>query len=773
MSLKQLFNFLFRADKNPSEVDATQLKDALAQLRTALRDESALSDQTKSALFEWAQMINGKMGGASSQVEDSSIEPTPPDSDSDSADTETDTEPVEPAPTPDLRPVPEAPTEPDPFQYIALSTTDGDANKAVLQAALWSGADIKIAAVGTYPLTPPVIITSQTLDLNGATIIMNARKYDGALFCLTGENPAIQNGSIQGSFDEPAVPVSSPDFFEKESLVGLYPYGYSNAHVANVKLRRAWGYAICERTNEESAQLVGLPNGSLSMAARYYVYLDRTFETRESKPGYLGGLMAEDANRYSYTTAELDLTAAQSSILPHMSGSAETYRYISASNGLGYFRIISDERITYTFTVPSTTPVVKTALQGEAVEIPDGATSVCLTTYCKKEHAAQWKIDDDPASDVGYVIYLSNYRGGLDVHDCEMTFNSSLGMCGTSLGPTYVKNCISYGNGRLDEESGPAQTTVGFIDVEDNPTCFVSLENIVSDFETNGAMLGAVTAHVKNWRGTTVLIYRGLSAIVEDSDGYIGLFSDDVTTELTIKNSIIRGKICNKLSNYVLTRNCTFYNCSVRTLNDSDSTYIYTNAYSGINNEIIGHLKTDIVTTGGLSVRALSLQKDSVVSLQTNGKENTLFGHWSPITATGDCYGLRVNDTIYPDGHMICDAVIKPGIYRHPAKADAMYGVFKNCIFDLSQREFCTIGKHMYDKTVEFEGCTIYNKDHMLFAREGTSPTGVGQGTHLIFRNCTIDSKANICMTRANTPGITTAGEPQIEFINCIFGEET
>lgn len=779
MFLKRLIQFLFQIDSATSSTDKQQAEAALSQVSAALQAESNLSEDTKVALLTWARTIQNKLYDVPSKADTDTDAPSettpepevPPTNSNPDASTEANSEPApEPIPTP----APEV--EKDPFQYVELSATDGNANKVTLQSALNTGSAIKILTPGTYPLTPPVLIKSQTLDLNGSTIKLNGRKYGGALFFLSGEQPSIQNGTIQGSFDEPAVPLSDPNFFEGESLIGLYSYAYSNAKISNLKLHHSWGYAVCERTNAEAAALLGLPDGQTAAMARCYVYLNRTTAGNESKPGYLGGQMSTTATGdYVYKTAKMDLTPALSSMAPKLRGPQTNYQYISASNGLGYFRIISDRRIEYEFTVPGESePVCRTALQGEAVRIPDGAIDVSVTTYCKASNASDWKIGEGAdVRDVGYVIYLSNNVGGLDVQNCEMSFNSSLGMCGTSLGPTYVKNCTSIGNGRLNRDSKPSHTTVGFIDIEDNPTCFVSLENITSDLETNGAMLGAVTASVKNWSGSTVIIYRGLSALVENSDAYIGLFSNDTPTELIIRNSTIRGATVNKLPDSVQTEYCTFYNCPVRTVNDSNGKYVYSNTYTGAGSTLTGLVNIYLKTPGGWNGTGLSTLEGSHTQLFINGSEDTPLGKWKPMIATGDCFGLQVDDTIYPNGFTIYGAKIAPGQYRHPAKVDAMFGVFEGCDFDLSKREFCTVGKHMYDKPLEFNSCTIHNANNPLFGRNGTAAFGVGRGTVIVFKNCTIDKKDNICVTRANTPGIATAGVPTIEFINCTFGDES
>ena len=779
MFLKRLIQFLFQIDSAASSTDKQQAEAALSQVSAALQAESNLSEDTKVALLTWARTIQNKLYDVPSKTDtdtDAPTETTPePEAPSTNPDPDSNTE-THPEPAPEPIPTPAPEVEKDPFQYVELSATDGNANKVTLQSALNTGSAIKILAPGTYPLTPPVLIKSQTLDLNGSTITLNGRKYGGALFFLSGERPSIQNGTIQGSFDEPAVPLSDPNFFEGESLIGLYSYAYSNAKISNLKLHHSWGYAVCERTNAEAAALLGLPDEQTAAMARCYVYLNRTTAGNESKPGYLGGQMSTTATGdYVYKTAKMDLTPALSSMAPKLRGPQTNYQYISASNGLGYFRIISDRRIEYEFTVPGEPePVCRTALQGEAVRIPDGAIDVSVTTYCKASNASYWKIGEGAdVRDVGYVIYLSNYVGGLDVQNCEMSFNSSLGMCGTSLGATYVKNCTSIGNGRLNRDSKPSHTTVGFIDIEDNPTCFVSLENITSDLETNGAMLGAVTASVKNWRGSTIIIYRGLSALVENSDAYIGLFSNDTPTELIIRNSTIRGATVNKLPDSVQTEHCTFYNYPIRTVNDSDGKYVYSNTYTSAGSALTGLVNIYLKTPGGWNGSGLSTLEGSHAQLFINGSEDTPLGKWKPMMATGDCFGLQVDDTIYPNGFTIHGAKIAPGQYRHPAKVDAMFGVFEGCDFDLSKREFCTVGKHMYDKPLEFNSCTIHNANNPLFGRNGTAAFGVGRGTVIVFKNCMIDKKDNICVTRANTPGIATAGVPTIEFMDCTFKDES
>ena len=806
MFLKRLFQLIYRIEKQTPQAieEFKQLEDTLQTLTQIIQDDKDSENfkEFAEAFLAWAKAVNKRLGIEESIPENpdnSSAKPSEQEKAEETPETpktedssqeppaETDKEENKDELTPDAPETSttgkeeikeesktEASDNSDSLKdtigdwlQVDLSTTSGDTNKKLLQEALNTGRNVKIKHSGTYPLTPSVLIKSQTLDLNFSAIRINARKHKGGLFYLSGNNPILIRGEICGSFDEPSAPLNDSNFFEGESLVSPYSYAYSNAEIHNLKLHHCWGYAVAERTDEQIASLLGLPAGQTNMAARCYVYLDTSGAKKESSSGYLGGQLLPTSEGYLYRTEKLDLTENLSSMPQKMRGPSRKYKYIDASNGLGYFRIISDRPIEYEFTLSSGQTYRTSQLQGKAVEIPEGAVGVSVTTYCKSKDAGNWGIGLDKR--VGYVIYLTNEVGGLTVTDCAMRFNSSLGMCGTSLGPTYVKNCQSYGNGRPDADSKPSHTTVGFIDIEDNPTCYVSLENITSDLETNGAMLGAVSAYVNNWKGSTITIYRGLGATVENSDAYIGLFSDDTPTPLLIKNSIIRGQTSNKLPPQVTTANCTFYNCPVRTSGDTYGTYIYSNSYTSAGNALTQKAIAHINTAGGLTADGFSPLEASDLSLTINGSADTPLGKWRPIIATGDCYDISVDDTIYPNGHTVAYTKFTPGKYKHPYRTDTMFGIFSNCVFNLDKREFCTVGFHMYDKTIEFDSCVIHNAKNPLFGRNGTTAFGVGKGVKLIFKSCVIDNKNNICVTRANTPGIATAGLPTIEFVDCTF----
>ena len=186
MFLKRLIQFLSQIDSAMSSKDRQQAEELLTKLSETLQAEPDLSGQTKTAFLAWMRTIQTKLYGSSSKTGTDTEASTEPDVSTDigpDSDTETEVKPEisKPDPAPDVRPAPSTSIAPettkDQFHYVELSATDGDANKISLQTALNIGADIKIRIPGTYPVTPPVLIKSQTLDLNNSTIKLNGRKY--------------------------------------------------------------------------------------------------------------------------------------------------------------------------------------------------------------------------------------------------------------------------------------------------------------------------------------------------------------------------------------------------------------------------------------------------------------------------------------------------------------------------------------------------------------------------------------------------------------------
>ena len=145
MFLKRLIQFLSQIDSVMSSKDRQQAEELLTKLSEALQAEPDLSGQTKTAFLAWMRTIQTKLYGSSSKTGTDTEASTEPDVSTDigpDSDTETEVKPEmpKPDPDPDVRPAPSTPIAPeitkDPFYYVELSATDGDANKISLQTAL-------------------------------------------------------------------------------------------------------------------------------------------------------------------------------------------------------------------------------------------------------------------------------------------------------------------------------------------------------------------------------------------------------------------------------------------------------------------------------------------------------------------------------------------------------------------------------------------------------------------------------------------------------------
>ena len=669
----------------------------------------------------------------------------------------------------------------DAWYTVTLSETDGDYNKTTLQDALDNHKNV-IIATGTYPLTPSVTVTSGTLDLGNSVITSTASKYSGGLICLAGENPVVQNGELAGNFHEKSPSlyiivngekVINPEFFEGESLVSPVANGHTNSTVENVRLHNCWGYAISERgtIGWDNAFFIGIPDENCN-----YVYSGSTAKTGATA----GSTVTQTDSGWSCTTVDMPLDT--------LAGTPRL-KYVYVQGGLAYYRVISDDKVDFTFTLSDGSKTTVSAWQGMPVEIPTDAAYVSVTLKWNSGNTG-WKSSvttnkDGTTTRTYKKVYIraTDYAGGLTVRNCKTYYNSSLGMTGTLTGATIAENCESWGNGHPEEGVANSQTTVGFIDIEDNVTPYITLRNCTSKDDLNFAMLGALHMTVENCTadGATI-IYRGIDATVTDTDSPIGTFSMSVTTPITVTNCIIRSSTVNKLSSYMKTSDCTFYNVAVRAANDTNGTYIYTNAYctttlsdessEGAGDAIIingiGNLNGKIACTidsriGGsgclLPTYTLAADEGSSVKIACNesrkGSESTAIG----VTASGNCSGIQIDDTFLPNGNTVSDSTFTPGTYTCLVTPQKMFGTFENCTFNLDNSAFATASTHMYDKKVVFKNCEIHNLNNYLF--DGASGYGVGSGTELVFENCLIDDTKQIAKTSENAT-VSTSGTPTI-----------
>ena len=657
----------------------------------------------------------------------------------------------------------------DDYYLVTLSETDGDANKTTLQEALNNHEKVRIKT-GTYPLTPSVVVNSGILDLGNSIITSTASKFSGGLICLAGDNPTVQNGELAGNFHEKSPGIGSEDFFENESLVSPVTAAYTNALVENVKMHNCWGYAVSERGAIDQKKLarIGIPDETNN-----YVY--------PTNSTYYGSTVTKgEDNWWTCTSVELPLSKF---------AGTPPLKYVFAQNGLGYYRIISDTQASYTFTLEDGSKQVFEDWQGMPIEIPTGAVSLSIAVRWKPDNTnwhSSTTVEDDGTVKrhyKGYTVRFSDYAGGLTVRNCKTYYNSSLGMTGGLTGVTLAENCESWGQGHPEEGVSDSQTTIGFIDVEDVVTSLVILRNCTSRDELNFAMLGACRTIIEGCTAEgKAVIYRGVTASITNTDAPIGTFSLDTTTPTEVTNCIIRSATSNKLSKVVKTTDCTFYNIPVRPAeHDTNGTYIYTKFVQvempdgtrvtgagdiiGIRKKlkISAQMLPDSMWNAPTLFAKFAPQDGSDVQITCNNSgeiEAQTYG----LKATGDCYGVTLDDTLFPSGHTIKNCVFTPGNYKHWAKPAEMYGTFENCTFNLDSRAFYIPSAHMYDKRVIFRNCIIHNTDNYLFGFRGN--IGIGRGTELIFENCIIDNTDKIAATRANTPGIATAGVPTITINN-------
>lgn len=656
----------------------------------------------------------------------------------------------------------------DEWYTVTLSETDGDANKSALQEALDNHKKVVIAT-GVYPLTPSVTVRSGILDLGNSVITSTARKFDGGLICLEGEGPTVQNGELAGNFHEQSPSVSSDLFWEKESLVAPVTGSYTDAVVDNVRLHNCWGYAISERgnLNWSSITRIGIPDEH-----KNYVY-----KTDASR---WGSTVTETSDGYECTSVDIPID--------NFAGTPRC-KYVYAHGGLGYYRVISDEKVKYTFKLSDGTEDISYDWQGMPVSIPSDAVSVSVTLRWKKGNT-NWKSYPtytcadgiDIRQYKGFTLRFSDYAGGLTVRNCKTYYNSSLGMTGGSVGTTLAIGCESWGNGHPEEGVSDSQTTVGFIDIEDVVTPYIELRNCTSKDELHFAMLGALHTTVDRCTADgDTLIYRGIDATVSDTDSPIGTFSLDVETPVSVKNCIIRGSVCNRLPASVYTDGCTFYNVPVRPSEyDVNGTYIYTKSTQGV-------MPNGTRVTGAGDITGVC---DANIEIQYNTgnmwSAPSVFGVFAPepgsdvriacnaagasdmltygLQADDNCYGVTLDDTLLPCGNIISGCTFTPGKYVHRANPKYMHGTFENCTFNLDGGAFFTTAAHMYDKKVVFRNCVIHNSKNFLFNAYGS--VGIGRGNEFVFEQCMIDDVNKIAATRENTSGVATAGVPTITIID-------
>lgn len=663
-------------------------------------------------------------------------------------------------------------------------------NANVLQEALNRGGTVTLYP-GEYPLEPLIVtVDSCTLDMNGSTLTSTVEKYSGGgLINLRGNDPVIKNGELAGIYDEHNVDESQADesgvIWERESLVSLTPSGYSNAVVENMKLHNCWGYAICER---------GTP-----FRATWSAKIDDDNMDCDTTANNVGGKITATDSGYEYVTRDFSLTDIPSAFRQNLQ---PPYKRICAQFA-GYFRIISDKKIEYTFKDTDGT-VIGTPISevpGMPVEIPEGAETASIKAFWNEGNEA-WKHWYDSDGVLHYraigLWFMDDFVGGLTVKDCHTYNNYSLGMVGAGTGKTTAQNCVSWGNGRIyDDETYKDRGTAGFIDIEDTPSAYVELDHCYSHDENHFAMLGAYNAKVTNCSGKDVIIYCGWGAdISTDADatvtsetgeaveagvypgaGGCGTSSESVTTPVTVTNC----KMGNFTSGVHAPENVVGTNCTIEQLNrgtrgENDNFngfrtgknkffYEFSSANVKIGDvtgiweaEIYIHFDGTAMPSCGYIFSKLATEVGTDLTIQVSCDDGQTRAY--PIKTTGDCYGLHSNVAIIPsyDTDGIANSTFAT-TFPLPYSSVTPKGKYENCTFDTSEECFIKLptANNITTGSFTFNKCTINNsQNYLLGTADTTNSYGWHDGFTLYVNNSEIEDKTKLCKTSKNGAATVT-----------------
>lgn len=728
---------------------------------------------------------------------------------------------------------------------LQLTQDDGVNTSAIglknandLQTALNNGGTVKLVP-GQYPLQPLIVtvgwnadedkeLDNVTLNLNGSVLTSTLRKYQkGGLIALRGKNPTIRGGDNAPTISEVFSPAQggtrlavtggglcglfdTPDdlndprrdfnididggqaadtgkeykYWELESLVSLVAYGYTNATVENLDLHNCWGYSICERGK-------GFYNRTI-----IYSIKDRIVEKNDNNGTYC-----------EFISDPISTTK------PQLQDNAELNEYDKLCVGYsGYFRIVSDQEIEYTFENGNGEVTTTTEVPQTLVDIPSDAETVFVKLRWQKDKASVVAMLDSAQANSIVVYFSKTHTGGLTVVNCTTHHNGSLGMVGAVTGKTIAKDCESWRQGNpydvptSEDKEKRGQTgesieslggTIGFIDIEDSPSPFVELDHCYSHDELHFALLGAYNVKVTNCSGADVVIYSGWGADISTDEGAVivdksgvpvsagiytrgvGTSQASVTTPVNVCNCYMGIFTSVHAPANVVGEKCVFeqvHRRSYITANSKDNfngfrlgKNIFNYDFSRANmffEDIIGDWDAE------LNVHFDGTYAPSVSFLLSQGKletaANTSLGvnftcekgpnyASNPIKVTGDCYGLRSNVPILPNGHTIFDSTFYTDFLFPFAWLDVSSGTFDTCTFNTEKGSFISpTGQSVTSCELTFANCTIYNANKFLFGATGNA--GWGDGVVLTFKNCGIADTNKLCVS---------SGNPTINLIDC------
>lgn len=628
------------------------------------------------------------------------------------------------------------------YAYPQEIIDKGKENSRLLQARIdecaANGGGIVKLDTGEYPLYPGVDVNNCTLDLNGSIIYTVSRQHVGPLLTMSGENPAIINGEISGSYDTPYEVDST--LFEKESLIAPKEYQYHYGLIQNLDLHNCWGYALSGSG--------GVDNWILT------TYIDAAVYDGKDERGYHQHIVTFDSLDKKWTGSVREFASA-----------FKDRKYVVCTGGYGYVRIISDAKIRYRF-YDKDGELIHTTEELPLIPVkkPDNATKFDVTVYGKYS-----KYPNVNSEFQHFRLCLCDYPPMmLTVRGCTIHNNSSLGSAGGS-GYLMFYDIDSYENYKLrhsaeDNPRGKYGTT-GFLDIEDIATPFLYMENCHSHDEKCLAMDGAYISQFVNCSGSTQA-YRGWTMDVKNHVGRVGALTENVIKEVNIVNADMRNAVglnANKINpRMTTTKDIT------SGIFDYMPYYDDFKCYANYSNTTYRWDQDDMAPNGSLFVNGAETDgfrlqlKVADVNPYTGKKSNFVYRQTLAegvgtnggtfMTVVGDCYNIDSNVMFCPNGYNFTNCKFElrddAAIYASNSESavNKSSGTYTDCVFD------CYVVPYRFRNTIivtnqinlTFNNCIIDLHNVTLFKakRFDVEP-------NIVFNNCVINGKQSSEYTAA------------------------
>lgn len=566
-------------------------------------------------------------------------------------------------------------------------------NNFIITEALSRG-DVIISNPGTFIVYPTIVVDSRKLDLNGSRLVCSKAAYGGALITLCGSNPQVVNGQLSGLYH--AAP-GEPDYLHVEyldangdqipidSTIYLPSGAFEKAVIDNVKLDHCCGYTICNGGDK---------------------YLSDTYCIRH--------VTSKEATKDGWQTFPLTLG----------------YQYVTARHAIGYNYCISSDPVQYIFIdADGTMSEIYYGVPGEAIKVPTGSIAVQTKTSGKY---------------VQYGVFEYKYDNSLTISNCDLYCNQRLAIANLP-GVSVIKNCRSWSNGYPREDHTGItwdSSTSGFIDIEDVQSPYLSVINCTSSNENLGVASRAYNLYVEDC-SLSVCAYGGWEVEVHNHKGRVCHNSVTVPTKIRVYNSKLVNMHQAKINsnNFFMDDNTTVelstalnqirnFKCIV------DNSYVKSMCIY-LNDVVVGKIYETV--SGWFS---LGTKQGSDLEIVVPPDEK-----YEVNGASGDCWGIKMNSLVLPNGHTIHDSQFYLDVQRMNALSGPSYsrplfnGTYENCKFDVHIDEPFISRAIGFDAPISliFTDCNFTIDDGLVLIRG--SMGGLVSGSSIVYNNCTLNGE--------------------------------